>query len=193
MLAIRRIARAEASPSGGPQLTLLLGPAGFDPQKHFPPFTSSILSGSGRALRGWAKGPARRPGDPKGSQKQQSIHCPRLPCSACRPFVLGAPPRAANASLRPRTAILWNRAIRSRPIAVRRQRGVQRAPSSCSPPRGVGRTARLCEPQLHYLIRRPILRNAFSAAASGERIRSASGVFRPSASGGCGPTVGTGT
>ena len=122
MLAIRRIARAEASPSRGPQVTLLLGPAGFDPQKHFSPFTSSILSGSDRALRGWAKGPARRPGDPKGSQKQQPIHRPRLPCSACRPFVLGAPPRAANASLRPRTAILWNRAIRSLPIAVRRQR-----------------------------------------------------------------------
>ncbi len=29
--AVRRIARAEASPSGGPQLTLLLGPAGFGP------------------------------------------------------------------------------------------------------------------------------------------------------------------
>ncbi len=33
----------------------------------------------------------------------------------------------------------------------------------------------------------------FSAAASGERRRSDSGVFRPSASGGCGPTVDTGT
>ena len=110
-----------------------------DPKGHRSnnPFISSILSCSGRALRGWAKGPARRPGDPKGSQKQQSIHCPRLPCSACRPFVLGAPPRAANASLRPRTAILWNRAISSLPIAARRQRGVQRAPTSCSPPRGV--------------------------------------------------------
>ncbi len=35
--------------------------------------------------------------------------------------------------------------------------------------------------------------NLFSAAASGERRRSESGVFRPSASGGCGPTVVTGT
>ncbi len=54
-----------------------------EPQEHGQQFSpnhdqrfSPILSGSGCALPGWAEGPARRPGDPKGSQQFHPPHRP---------------------------------------------------------------------------------------------------------------------
>ena len=55
----------------------------YEPQKHGQQLGlnhdqkfSPILSGSGCALPGWAEGPARRPGDPKGSQQFHPPHRP---------------------------------------------------------------------------------------------------------------------
>ena len=65
------------------------------------------------ALRAWAT----RPATLKGRIIQAPFSAPILRNSSSVRL-----PRAANASLSPRTTILWNRAIRSLPIAVRRQR-----------------------------------------------------------------------
>ena len=52
-------------------------------------------------------------------------------------FVLGTPPRAANASLLPRTAIPQGIALFALSFSGSPTAEEQRAPTSCSPPRGV--------------------------------------------------------
>ena len=64
----------------------------FKSQAFAPRFSVSVC-----ALQGWANGPARRPGGSTSRKNTATSH------SAT--FVLGAPPRAADASLSPRTAI----------------------------------------------------------------------------------------
>ena len=90
--------------------------AGFGPllshPTHKPTNRPNSLPRSGCALRGWAEGPARKPGD---SQNRDTR----------------SPPTAVT------------------PAAVRRQRRVQRAPSSCSPPPGMASDCATLRSQEH--------------------------------------------
>ena len=108
MLAIRRIARAGRLPSGGPQRSQAHCEhsrasdtpkvSALSPHKAVKFDFSPFLSISGCALRGWAEGPARRPGDPAGRKNsaqacrvrpqpiaiRRSTHNPNLLISTCR-------------------------------------------------------------------------------------------------------------
>ena len=90
-------------PQRRPATNVALGPAGFDPLKHFPhsPPTSfkfglsPISVGFGLRAPGWAEGPARRPGDPKGSQVfSLTHHQPTTQISWVRP--VAHPPRRSS-------------------------------------------------------------------------------------------------
>ncbi len=83
-----------------PATNVALGPAGFDPLKHFPHSPpksfkfglSPISVGFGLRAPGWAEGPARRPSDPKGSQVfSLTHHQPTTQISWVRP--VAHPPR----------------------------------------------------------------------------------------------------
>ncbi len=88
ILAVRRTARAGATPGVGLQRRR----AHFRPRWLRPVLRSPILSGSGYALRVWAEGPARRPGDPAGRKSNNPFIA-----QGCRVRPVAHPPEALRA------------------------------------------------------------------------------------------------
>ena len=128
---------------------LVSGHAGSDPTKQCPIHTerpperysnSRRASGVLRTARGQAAGP-RDPKSRRSKAYSPPVYHHILSDSACRPTPLSgfAAGRQGRRFGEPQehSPFVLGRATRSQPIAVRRQRQMQRAPTSCSPPRGV--------------------------------------------------------
>ena len=134
--AARRAARAGATPSGGDAQRLLM--AASTPGQHLPGVRPSKALSSFIALSvrfGLSPIPPKplrglgdEAGDPLGSQEQQHIHRPILRNSSS-----ARPPRAADASLRPRTAIPQGIALLA--FSLKHSQQVQPKARPNSPPR----------------------------------------------------------